>query len=378
MADPYVAYAEACEASGTVPLAHVLENMSQAPLGVIDARGFSGGARVCDADCGPLGEAIAASGTTAFYASNNEIGDAGVAALVADGRSAGLNTLDLSVNAIGGAGAAALCKALAADARELYELNLDRNPLGEEGGHAVAGLIASHGTLESVRVSHCELNAAALVALASALSRTVSLRVLDISETRTLSRNEETVAHLARALRGNASLERLVMRKHAHMVDSGVDTLCDALLDNAALRELDLSANALGPPAGAALAKALVDGAQLTALRLSACRVGDQGAVALADALKRGGVLTVLDLRYNSIGDAGVAALAAALTQEACALQVLLWWGNPGLRPGTPGASAWGAALASGNVRAVTDTRAYIVDDEVHVAREDIQDAGGR
>ena len=80
MADPYVAYAEACEASGSVPLAHVLENMSQAPLGVIDARGYSGGVRVSDADCGPLGEAMAASGTTAFYASNNEIGDAAACA----------------------------------------------------------------------------------------------------------------------------------------------------------------------------------------------------------------------------------------------------------------------------------------------------------
>lgn len=381
MASCYEAYADACAAAEIAPLVHVLDAMANSPLGVIDARGFSGGIRLGDVDCGPLGEAVALSGCTALYASNNEIGDEGVAALVACGRVATLNTLDLSVNNIGGAGATALCNALVAEASQLFELTLDGNPLGESGGGAVAALLSTHGTIESLRLARCELNAAALVGIASALARTTTLRVLDVSETRTHSRNEETVAHFARALRANTSLERLTARKLAHLSDSGVEALCDALLDNTTLRELDLSANALGPPSGITLAKALADGAPLAVLQLSACRMGDQGAAALAATLARssgsasasgGCSLRVLDLRYNNIGDAGIAALAAALASPECLLETLFWWGNPGLQPGSAGAAAWGAALESGGVRAVTDVRAFYVDGNVHCAREDL------
>ena len=287
MASCYEVYADACAAADIAPLVHVLDAMANSPLGVIDARGFSGGVRLGNADCGPLGEAVALSGCTALYASNNEIGDEGVAALVAGGRVATLNTLDLSVNNIGGTGATALCAALAADASQLYELTLDGNPLGDSGGAAVAALLTTHGALESLRLARCDLNAAALVAIASALARTTTLRVLDVSETRTLSRNEETVAHFARALCANTTLERFAARKLAHLSDSGVEALCDALLDNTTLRELDLSANALGPPSGITLAKALADGVPLAVLQLSACRMGDQGAVALAATLAR-------------------------------------------------------------------------------------------
>ena len=80
----------------------------------------------------------------------------------------------------------------------------------------------------------------------------------------------------------------------------------------------------------------------------------------------------MLDLRYNNIGDAGIAALAAALAAPECLLETLFWWGNPGLQPGSAGAAAWGAALESGGVRAVTDVRAFIVDEKVHCAREDL------
>lgn len=373
MADPSVAYSAACDAVGISPLAHVLDAMANSPLGVIDARGFCGGIRLGAADCGPLGEAVAASGCTALYASNNEMGDEGVVALIANGCCATLNTLDLSCNGISGVGAAALCRALTTDASQLFELTLDGNPLGEGGGAAVAALLVAHASLDSLRLSRCDLDAAALVALASALSHTTTLRVLDVSDSRTTSRNEETAAHFAKALRGNSSLERLVLRKHAKLVDSGVEALCDALLDNTTLRELDLSANALGPPSGIALAKAIADGVQLAVLQLSACRVGDQGAAALAATLARGGCgLRLLDLRYNGIGDAGIAALAAALASPECVLETLLWWGNPGLGPGSAGAAAWGAALKLGGVRANTDVRAFIVDQEVHCARDDL------
>jgi Ran GTPase-activating protein (RanGAP) involved in mRNA processing and transport len=372
--EPAFVYEDVCRSMGTAPVSSILSSLAASPPGVLDARGSAAaGARVTDADCDALGETVAAVRLAALFASGNEIGDAGAAALVAGGRAASLQTLDLASNAIGPAGAAALADALAAGAPALLELVLDGNALGEAGGASVAALIEAHGALASVRLARCELGTSALIALAGALAKTTSLRLLDLSEPRTFSRNEETMSHIAGGLRANASLERLVLRKHAHASDTAVERLADAVLDNATLRELDLSANRLGPPSGATLAKALADGALLTVLQLSACRLADGGAVALADVLARGACgLRVLDLRSNDIGDAGIAALAAALASPACPLEQLLVWGNPGLRSAGAGATAWGDALETGAVRAATDVRAYVVDGAIHCAREDL------
>jgi hypothetical protein len=139
-------------------------------------------------------------------------------------------------------------------------------------------------------------------------------------------------------------------------------------IDNAALRQLDLSANPLGPPSGAAFAQALAAGAVLTHLELASCRLGDGGAAALAGALAAPDcALRHLDLRSNGIGEAGVAALMGALCAPGCALESLFLWGNPGLQPG-PGAEAVMEALSSGAVRAVTDLQPFEVDGEAQVA----------
>lgn len=372
--EPAFVYEEVCR-SLSVPLhPSVLATLAAAPPGVLDARGApGGGARVTDADCDALGETVAAAQLAALILGNNAVGDAGAAALVAGGRAASLQSLDLSNNAIGLTGVTALAAALPAGAPALLELVLDGNPLGDAAGAPLAALVEAHGALAALRLARCELGTDALIAIASALAKTSTLRLLDLSEPRTFSRNEETISHLAGALRANASLERLVLRKHRFASDTAVERLADAILDNTALRELDLGCNALGPPSGATLAKALADGAALTVLQLATCRLADSGATALADVLARGACsLRMLDLRSNDIGDAGIAALAAALAAPGCPLEQLLVWGNPGLRAGSAGATAWGDAIASGSVRAATDVRAYDVDGEVHCAREDV------
>jgi carboxyl-terminal processing protease len=83
-------------------------------------------------------------------------------------------------------------------------------------------------------------------------------------------------------------------------------------------------------------------------------------AIAKIKAEKPGVKGYVLDLRNNEIGDAGIAALAAALASPACPLEQLLVSGNPGLQSARAGATAWGDAVSSGNVRAATDVRAYV------------------
>jgi len=359
-------YHDFCSAAGIIPYPAVVAALAlDSPE--LSAKGVPGERRLTDADCAPLGAVLPAARLAVLSLPAHEITCAGVSHLVADGRCASLVALNLTLNGIGGAGAAALAAGLRG-AGELEELTLDGNPLGEAGGVAIAGLVEAHPRLAQLRVARCDLGPDALIALASALGATASLRLLDVSEPLLFSRNEETAGHFARALRANASLVRLVMRKHPHTSDTTAEWLCDALLDNAALRQLDLSANPLGPPAGAAFAHALTAGATLTHLELASCRLGDDGAAALAGAVASPDcALRHLDLRSNGVGEAGVAALMGALCLPDCALESLLLWGNPGLKPG-PGAEAVLEALNSGAVRAVTDLQPFEVDGVAQVA----------
>lgn len=370
--EPAFVYEDICRTRGCAPSTTLLSLLAASPPGVLDVRGGPAPApRLTDDDCAALGETLEATRLGVLLASNNKFTDEGFAALLGGGRAGSLQTLDISGNMLGPAGAAALAATLIGSAPSLLELVLDGNALGEDGGASVATLIEMHPSLASVRLARCELGTSALIALSHAISKSTSLRLIDLSEPRTFSRNEETMSHISGALRASTSIERLVLRKHRYASDTAVERLADAILDNATLRELDLSANNLGPPTGETLAKALFDGAQLTVIQLSACRLADAGAIAFADVLARGAcVLRVLDLRNNEIGDAGIAALAAALASPACPLEQLLVSGNPGLQSARAGATAWGDAVSSGNVRAATDVRAYVVDGEIHCAQE--------
>ena len=361
-------YIDACAAAHLSPIPAILLAL-ELPGPELSCKGIPGTRRVGDADCPLLADIVATAHTAVLSLPANEISDPGATALVADGRCASLVVLNLALNGIGAPGCAALAAGLRASAPLLEELTLDGNPLGEAGGVALAGLVEAHPRLAHLRAARCDFGPDALIALASALCSTTSLRLLDLSEPLLFSRNEETSGHFARALRANASLVRLVLRKHPHAGDATAEWLCDALLDNACLRELDLSANAMGPPAGVAFAAALSAGAGLTSLELGSCRLGDRGAEALAGAIA-GPECTLrhLDLRSNGIGVKGVVAIMAALCAPGCGLESCFLWGNPGLKPGE-GAEAVLEALRSGEVRAVTDLRPSEVDGEAQVAK---------
>lgn len=363
------AYLDACSAAGVAPLDRVALALDAcAQSGHLQLRGSNAAPRLGDGDCEALGAALPASRCELLDLSNNAIGDSGAAALASEERCASLVSLNLGENDISWSGARALAASLL-PCGALEELVLDANPLGEAGGCAVAALVEAHPRLAQLRLCRCDLGIDALIALCSALARTASLRLLDLSEPLLSSRNEEASSHLARALAANASLVRLALRKHPHLTDTGAEWLCDALLDNASLRELDLSANGLGPPTGAALADALARGANLTVLQLAGCRLGSEGCAHLARALGSGRCgLRHLDLRRNGCGGEGVVALCAALAREECGLESLLLWGNPGLGPaGGAGAEALAQLLASGALRAVLDVGVTRVDGRAEV-----------
>lgn len=368
-------YERVCLEGGLEPLASVLAAFSSAQLsGEFLCRGSPSSPRLTDSHCPALAAGLIASGVSVAVLSNHSIGDAGVEALFSEGEWPALTSLNLSENDIGVVGAASLARTLPGACPNLQELVLDACPLGEAGGCALATLVESHPGLAILRVVRCDFGMDALIALTNSLSRTASLNVLDISEPLLFSRNEETSGHIARALVGNVSLVRLAMRKHKFATDTTTEWLCDALLDNAVLRELDLGGNALGPPSGVHLQKALAAGANLGVLQLAGCRLGDEGACALATVLGGSGgngvvcSLRHLDLRKNGIGAAGIVALMAALEHPSCPLQQLLLAGNPGLAPGGPGAEAISATVNSGVVRTAMDLVCNTVDGEAQIA----------
>jgi hypothetical protein len=380
------AYEAAAGAEGVAGIAAALEASGSTAEGglVLDLRGTAlalaaARHRLRDADIVHIAEAIRAAGGAAapiveLHLGCNRLTDGALAPLL-DALEAGsggeeevggagaaiatpLAVLSLADNELSGAGAAALAARLARVAPYLRTLVVDGNAaLGDEGAASLAALLESHPSLAALCVARCGVGPEGLIALSGAIARSAVLAHLDLSEPALFSRNEETTHHIARALRSNASLTSLILRKHRHMSDTSVEVLVDSLLDNASLLALDLSANHLGPPSAETLAKAIRAGLPCRSLSLAFCRVADPGAVALAAALGVGGVeLASLDLRHNDIGDEGLTALANALLSPACPLLELRLAGNR-LAPGARGVEALAAALRGGAVRARVDLR---------------------
>jgi hypothetical protein len=192
------------------------------------------------------------------------------------------------------------------------------------------------------------------------------------------------MAHLARALRSNASVTSLALRKWPQMTASAIQCLCDYILDNGMIRRLDLGSNHIAGPGGTALAETLAAGAPFETLILDRCRIGDEGACALVAAMEQCAqnamglaaeavaagtafaypraaslcLLRYLDLRHNDIRDAGVSALTRVVATEPepadggssvgrARLSSLLLEGNA-LQAGSPGTTAMGNLLMAG------------------------------
>jgi len=369
MAEEYLEY---CEKNGCFPLPAVVSAFEASQSsGDFSLRGVAGGFRLTADNCAALATGLSASGVGGIVLTNHNLGDDSIQLLFSSSVYRNLSSLNLSDNSFGAEGARVLSNVLLSACPNLQELALDGCPLGEAGGCLIASLVEAHPNLAILRVAQCGLQMDAIIAIASSLARTSSLSVLDISGCVLFSRNEETTSHIARALVGNGSLVRLAMRKHPHITDTSVEWLCDALLDNAVLRELDLSFNALGPPSGVFFSRALSSGSSITVLQLAGCRLGDEGASALASVLGGGNSpvceLNHLDLRKNSIKAKGIAALMSALEHPACPLQQLLLGGNPGLAPGA-GAEAVSSAILSGLLRTAMDLEVNTVDGEAQIA----------
>ncbi|KAL4106087.1 hypothetical protein PRIC1_004141 [Phytophthora ramorum] len=289
--------------------------------------------------------------------------------------------LNLQGNRLGSESCRLLCAALdaAGSASPLRRLNLNGNPLGPVGGHAIAVLLAATTCpLQELDVGNTELDVSNLIAIAQSLRGNRSLKALNLDNPIVRTKEEEAIQYIGKMLQVNRVLTNLSLAKH-QMTDHGAQVLAERLLDNRSLRRLVLRANRISSTGASALAAMLLRHPTLAEFDLSANRIGDAGAKAFAQVLRANmsSPLEVLSLCSTSLTDDGMAALATAClrpqnSEAGSRLRCLLLWGNifgPKTSPLVLELCEPGGRFHEYSVE--TDFMPRLVDDEVLVAHQE-------
>jgi len=143
---------------------------------------------------------------TELILEDNEIDSAGCTSLAANFALKPLLThLNLNGNKITADGARSLVEHLGQADRNFPELNLARNPLGDDGAVEVANLIKANNTLQTINLSGCKIGNRGAVAIADALSNNQASVVTSLD----LSNNDiglEGALGIEKTLKKNATI----------------------------------------------------------------------------------------------------------------------------------------------------------------------------
>ena len=209
----------------------------------------------------------------------------------------------------------------------LTELNLARNPLGDQGATHISRFLLKNRTLTSLKLESALIGPAGQVSLFTVLKsynfRIEKLNLGGLGGTPLKNVCGEVGALAASAaLRANSTLTCLSLAQNC-MARTQVEVLSKGLSKNFQLTKLDLSHNVFGDGGTCALASAL-ETLQLKFLNLSRTEMSDVGACALAKALSscRPPIHTVL-LTGNNIAERGTAAFAAVIQHKNTVLSTL-------------------------------------------------------
>jgi hypothetical protein len=236
-----------------------------------------------------------------------------------------ISRLDLSYNDIGEEGGKAVAGLLKSN-KTLAHLALNGNKVGDKGGLMMAQALCENTTLRTAELSNMELGHQTLGMMGIALSKNQSLLVLNIDRPCLFSCQEEAIEHLGMGLRVNTSLRSLSL-KNAQVHDRGCFLLCDNLVLNYSLTELDLSSNKLTEDCGPSLAHLLERNEHISKLYLANNELHDRGCTALSQSLSNNASITDLDVAYNGIDNDGLLQLASAVHTHGL-LTRLRAWGN--------------------------------------------------
>ena len=128
--------------------------------------------------------------------------------------------------------------------QSLSHLFLDGNKIEDKGGLILVENLARNTSIRTISLGCMDLGHQTFTMLGKALAQNNSITSLNIDRPILFSCQEESIYHLATGLKLNKSLNSLSI-KNAGLRDHGCFLLCDNLMLNQTLTELDLSSNRL-------------------------------------------------------------------------------------------------------------------------------------
>mmetsp|Transcript_8580 Transcript_8580/g.14797 ORF Transcript_8580/g.14797 Transcript_8580/m.14797 type:complete len:406 (-) Transcript_8580:191-1408(-) len=308
--------------------------------------------------------------------SYNNIDDAGVSTLSRLLKfNQSLKELDLEGNNISPEGAKKLAETLSEDnggGAGIEFLNLNFNPIAEEGGQAMAKMLRENDMLRVLNIANTDLGMKSLVTIATALNEANrTLISLNIENPQLSSQTEEGTLHFARMLAVNDVLQHVYFGKHV-MRDFGCDTLvCYGLVNNEVLTTLDLRCNKLTEDSGATLARLLAENNTITSLNVASNALRDNGAAKIAAALPHNKKLTYLDLSFNGLEEKGLLAVAEGLRFNSTLGTVRLWGNTFSPLSSKSWFDLIDEKVVGHEDPLDCDIHPYCVDDKIYVAKVD-------
>jgi len=254
-----------------------------------------------------------------------DAGARALARLLEDSEGA-LEALDLYGCEIEGPGTQALCDVVAKHTT-LRTLRLDFNPLGREGGLAIAKMLEQNTSLETLSLGSTSLDTTTMVCLYAVLRNCKYLKNVNLQKAVLFSKHDDTAKHAAQMLCINNNLVSLNLA-NTFVGDLGAQTIAQALDRNSTCKRLCLANNRFGE-AGARAFAALFRSKKcaIATLDLSHNGIGEVGGASLGDALAGCTALRKLDLSFCGLGEEALRRVAAGMNLNS-ALHSLRLWGN--------------------------------------------------
>ena len=253
-------------------------------------------------------------------------------------RSESLSSLNLNYSDIGDAGATALAEVLRTNTT-LNSLGLCNNPgIGNPSVISLCEALKVNTTLCSLDLSGTGISDAGVLSLVEVLkTNTSSLTSLLLSD---IKISHQSLKSIAEVLRVNSTLKYLKFKGNKVGV-GGTKLIAESLKANTTLKLLSLSRNNIKAKCGRLFSDSLKVNGTLESLTLAENALGSRGAQLLSDGLRVNTSLRHLDLSWNSIGSEGAESIAETIRVNASLTSLKLQGNNIG----DPGANKVSEAL---------------------------------
>eukprot|EP01012_Entosiphon_sulcatum_P056480 TRINITY_DN80153_c0_g1_i1.p1 TRINITY_DN80153_c0_g1~~TRINITY_DN80153_c0_g1_i1.p1 ORF type:complete len:686 (-),score=140.58 TRINITY_DN80153_c0_g1_i1:71-2128(-) len=226
---------------------------------------------------------------------------------------------DLHTNKIDSDAGKAIAEALQKN-KTLKLLDLNRNPLGASSQEVFAAfgrVLERNKTLTTVKLGSTQMTTASAILCIKSLLQNSVLETLDFHDNSLQQQIGDALAELftqkhARGLPN--TLQTLLLHDNPKIGPKGMLSFFRAVRNTGApLAKLNLTNTAIADEGVSALAEALVSNTSLTHLELADNDITEEGCVALCVALHSNSTLKVLNLSRNKLKDEGACALATTL-----------------------------------------------------------------